>query len=496
MPRERASERCPEGFVGWALASAAALGFGCAGAARPSTAPTDIAATARRSVAADREHVALTVYNSNFALVREQRRLSLGTGRVALAYEDVSAHVQPASVHLRSLDAPDGLSVLEQNYRYDLLTPQTLLEKYVGKHLKLARYNEKLGTDELSDAELIAVENGTVLRVDGEIVTGSGDARFIFPELPPSLLERPTLVWLLDSAKAEQRVEVSYLTSNLSWHADYVLVIDASDTRGDLSSWVTLDNQSGTSFTGAELKLVAGDVQRVAAPPPPPMPVMDMAEESQAANGGFKQEALFEYHLYALGRPADVLDKEQKQVSLLEAHGVELAKKLMFRGSNYGYRNSWGDQVKNQKLSAVVLLDNSEAKGLGMPLPAGVVRVYKADSSGAQQFVGEDSIEHTPRDEPIEIELGEAFDVVGDRRQTSYQAHGQCSGDSAWEIELRNHKDSAVHVEVLEPASGDYQVLESSQPVLPRDAQSFAFEGDVPARGALKVSYRVRVRWC
>ncbi len=478
---------------------AALLGLGCAStpaAGAPASAPTpDRAGNARRSVAADRERVALTVYNSSFALVREERRLVLGTGRVALAFEDVSAHVQPATVHLRSLDAPDGLSVLEQNYRYDVLTPRTLLEKYVGKTVKLARYDEKRGTDEVKEAELLSVQNGAVLRVDGEIVTG-GTERFIFPEVPSNLLERPTLVWLLDSAREEQRVEVSYLTANLSWHADYVLVLDPSDTQGDLSSWVTLDNQSGTSFMAAELKLVAGDVQRVAPPPPPPMPAMDMAEEAVAQSTSFRQEALFEYHLYALGRPADVLDKEQKQVSLLEAHGVELKKKLIFHGSDYGFRTRWGDEVKNQKVSVLVVLDNSEAKGLGLPLPAGVVRVYKADSAGAQQFVGEDAIDHTPRDEPIEIKLGEAFDVVGDRRQTSWQALGKCSGESAWQVELRNHKDTVARVEVLEPASGDYEVIQSSHPVLPRDARSFAFEVDVPARGAVKVTYRVRVRWC
>jgi hypothetical protein len=504
MTRQRAMERRPSGPRGGSRRRAAAIGvgwiggciaWGCAGAAPPRATVVDVATNARRSGVADRQHVALTIYNSNFALVREQRRLSLGTGRVALAFEDVSANVQPATVFLRSLDAPDGLSVLEQNYRYDLLTPEALLEKYVGKRIQIARYNEKLGTDELKEAELIAVQNRPVLRVDGEIVTGY-PGRFIFPEVPSNLLERPTLVWLLDSAQSEQRVELSYLTANLSWHADYVLVMDASDTRGNLNSWVTLDNQSGTSFAGAELKLVAGDVQRVAPPPPPPMPEMDMAEESQVANRAFKQEALFEYHLYALERPTDVLDKEQKQVSLLEAHAVELEKKLVFRGSDYGYHAQWGDQEKNQKVSVFVVLDNSEAKGLGMPLPAGTVRVYKADSAGAQQFIGEDRIDHTPRDEEIEIKLGEAFDVVGDRRQTSWRALGKCSGQSAWEVELRNHKDAVARVEVLESTSGDYEVTESSHPVQARDSGSFAFEVDVPARGTVKVTYRVRARWC
>lgn len=495
-PSQRRPSRALGAGVGSALALVALACSSTPPAASPAVSPpTDLAATARRSVAADRVRVALTVYNSNFALVREERRLALGTGRVALAYEDVSAHVQPASVHLRSLDAPDALSVLEQNYRYDLLTPETLLEKYVGQRVTLARYDETRGRDELKEAELLSVQDGPVLRIDGEVVTGAV-GRFIFPELPPNLLEHPTLVWLLDSERAEQNVEVTYLTGNLSWHADYVLVLDPSDTRAELSSWVTLDNQSGTSFTGAELQLVAGDVQRVASAPPP-MPLVDaaVAETAIVGGAGFRQEALFEYHLYTLGRPADVLDKEQKQVRLLEAHGVEVKKKLVFAGSAHGYRGQWRDEL-NQKVSVFVSLDNSQAKGLGVPLPAGIVRVYKADSAGAQQFIGEDRIDHTPRDEAIEVKLGEAFDVVGDRRQTAWRALGKCSGESAWEIELRNHKDAAARVEVLESADGDYEVLAPSHPVLRRDARGFAFDVDVPARGAVKVSYRVRVRWC
>jgi hypothetical protein len=490
-------ERRINGTKHGACAAALLLGLACSGQSRPSAVPADLgaAAAARRSVAAERENIALTVYNSNFALVREQRRLSLGTGRVALAYEDVSAHIQPATVHLRSLDAADGLSVLEQNYRYDLLTPDTLLEKYVGKRLRVARYNEALGRDEVVEAELLSVQNGPVLRVGTEVVTGLG-GRFIFPELPPSLLERPTLVWLLDSTRDVQRVEVSYLTANLSWHADYVLVLDPSDTKGDLSAWVTLDNQSGTSFTGAALKLVAGDVQRVA-PPPPPMPqAMDMAEESMAAGNAFQQEALFEYHLYSLERATDVLDKEQKQVSLLEAHGIEVKKKLVFQGNEYGFQTRSGDVTKDRKVSVFVSLENSEQKGLGVPLPAGTLRVYKADSTGAQQFVGEDTIDHTPRDEEVEVKLGESFDVLGDRRQTTFRALGKCGAESEWEVVLDNHKDGPARVEVLEAAHAGYEIIQSSHPATKRDAKSFVFEVDVPARGSTKVTYRVRVRWC
>jgi hypothetical protein len=227
-----------------------------------------------------------------------------------------------------------------------------------------------------------------------------------------------------------------------------------------------------------------------------PMAEMDGAEEAQAQGAGFSQEALFEYHLYALERPTDLLDKEQKQVSLLEANDITLRKKLVSRGVDYSFRGRFTQVLEKQKVGVFVVIDNRENKGLGMPLPQGILRVYKADASGAQQFVGEDAIDHTPRDEEIEVKLGEAFDVLANRRQTSWQAVSKCAGETEWEIELKNHKDTAVRVEVHEPVGGDYEVIRSSQPPTERDAQSLVFEVDVPARGATKLSYRVRVRWC
>ncbi|HVR19771.1 MAG TPA: DUF4139 domain-containing protein, partial [Polyangiaceae bacterium] len=431
-----------------------------------------------------------------FGLVRERRAVELANGRVELSFADVSSHIQPETVHIRSLDDPDALTVLEQNYRYDLLTPEKLLEKYVGKRIKVARYNEKLGTDEILSADVLAVEGGPVLRIGGEVVTGF-PGRFVFPEVPENLVAKPTLVWLLASSTPRQRVEVSYLTQNLSWNADYVLVIDAQDRTGDLTGWVTLENRSGTSYTNAELKLVAGDVQRVAPPPPPSMPVAEYdAPMAATAPAPFRQEALFEYHLYALNRPTTLLDKEKKQVSLLEAHGVELRKKFVFRGNDYWFRSRIGELPKNQKVSVLVELENSEKRGLGMPLPKGTVRVYKADASGAQQFVGEDSIDHTPRDETIEVKLGEAFDVVADRKQMEWRALGSCTSESAWTIALKNHKDEAVEVEIEEPAHGDWEILSSSHPAKKEDAQTLVFTVNVPSRGETKVSYKIRVRWC
>jgi len=472
----------------------AALAFGCAAA--PANAPSGGPATAKSSSAAERRKVSVTIYNSNFALVREERRLALAKGRVELAFADVSAHIQPETVHLRALDAPNSLEVLEQNYRYDLLTPEKLLEKYVGKRVKVVRYNEKLGTEETKVADVLSVENGPTLRIDGEVTTGF-PGRFVFPEVPPNLLAKPTLVWLLASGVENQRVEVSYLTSELSWRADYVLVLDAKDASADLTGWVTLTNGSGTSYDDAELKLVAGDVQRVT-PPPMPEPMEDEEKPRAAAPAppAFQQESLFEYHLYTLGRPTDLRDKETKQVTLLEAHGVKVEKKLEFRGTDYWYRNVYADLPKDQKVGVWIDFVNEEKSGLGMPLPKGTVRVYKADQSGAQQFVGEDAIDHTPRDEKVEIKLGDAFDVVADRKQTEWKALGTCSSESAWQIELRNHKDTAETVHDLEPVGGDWEIVQASHPAAKKDAHTFEFVVPVPARGATTITYRVRIRWC
>lgn len=472
-----------------------ALALGACAQKKPATSEATVPAHSVGSDASGREKVSVTVYNQNFGVVRERRRVSLGQGRVELSFADVASKIQPQTVHIVSVGDPESLSVLEQNYRYDLLSPETLLQKSVGKTIKVYRYNEKLGTEEEKAAEVLAVENGVVLRIDGQVTYGF-PGRLAFPEVPPNLLSKPTLVWLLESGVADQTVEVTYLTQGINWVADYVLVLDDKDERGDLTGWVTLSNESGTSYEHAELKLVAGDVQRVA---PEEVPMMEMSMDEEAVSApapSFQQESLFEYHLYTLVRPTTLNDKEQKQVSLLEAHDIGLEKKLIFWGAQYYYRGRYGQVVSNQKVGVYLDIKNEEKNGLGMPLPKGTIRVYKADQSGAKQFVGEDRIDHTPRDEEIRVKLGDAFDVVGDRKQVRYTALGGCSGESEWEIELRNHKDSVETVLIFEPVGGDWEVTSSSHSAKREDAHTFSFEVTVPARGSTKVNYRVRIRWC
>ncbi|MDF3066735.1 MAG: hypothetical protein K0R38_2336 [Polyangiaceae bacterium] len=488
------------GFVSSVALVAAAPAFAQTAKAPPQpavAAPTAKLPAQQTSTEADRKAVSITVYNQNFGVVREVRELaSLGTGQVALEFRDVAANIQPQTVAIKSLTAPGAISVLEQNYRYDLLTPQTLLEKFVGKKIRTYRYHEATGKEEAADAELLSVnDQQPILRLNGEVTFGY-PARYAFSQVPDNLIAKPTLMWLVQSQKAQQTVEVSYLTQNLSWSADYVLVVNEQDTVGALQGWVTLVNQSGASYKNAELKLVAGDVNRVQ--PQRQYKSEGMAVPAAAPMGGaqFSEQGLFEYHMYTLGRPTTLLQNEQKQVSLLEADGIKIDKKLIFYGQQYWFRGQYGQIQSNQKVGVYLDFKNEEQNKLGIPLPKGTLRVYKADKSGAKQFVGEDQIDHTPRDEKLRVKMGEAFDVVGDRKQTEWRALGNCSSESSWEVELRNHKDTPVVVEDYEPIGGDWTVVESSIPYVKKDAGTFTFEVKVPARGKTKVTYKVRLRYC
>jgi hypothetical protein len=448
----------------------------------------------RRSTAEQREQVTITVYNQDFGLVREVRAIELGRGAGELEFRDVAGEIEPFTVNVRALDARP-LRVLEQNYRYDLLSPEQLLRKYVGRTVTVYRWNSVTGVEEPVKAEVLSVNQAPILRIGDEITYGVS-GRMAFPEIPEDLIAQPTLVWLLDGAAGRRQLEVSYLTRGMNWRADYVMVVNDADTRADLTGWVTLDNRSGASYRNAQLKLVAGDVQRVRE---------DMArgaartrEMQLAAEAApmMTEEGLFEYHLYTLQRPTSVLHNEQKQVTLLEASGITVQKRLVLAGDPYRFRTELGTVASSEKVSVYLEFTNAEASQLGMPLPRGIVRVYKADRSGAQQFIGEDRIDHTPRDEQLRIRMGEAFDVVGDRRQMTWQVTGRCESQSTWEIELRNRKDEPVEVDVLEPVGGEWTVVESSHAWERLDARTFRFRVPLPARSTTKVTYRVRVKWC
>src|SRR5262250_1184676 len=350
----------------------------------------------------DQTDLNVTVYNSNIALVRDVRNLSLPGGTFRLKFMDIAATVNPATVHFRSLTDPEKLGVIEQNYEYDLLEPAKLLHKYVGKEVTLVRSYQESGTTKREEikATLLSDNNGPVWKIGNDIVTGMYSESMRFPEVPANLYDRPTLLMSLENSGArKQQIEASYLANNLSWNADYVLTVARDDKNADLDGWVTVVNNSGTAFHNARLQLVAGELNRVQ--PPAPMAAMEVSRLSaKAAAPQFQQEAFSEYHLYSLGRKTSVEDKETKQISLLQGSGVPVEKVFVVNGQSYYYRNQ---QAPGAPLKDPVMVyykfKNEEKNGLGIPLPSGNVRVYQKDSKSGILFAGEDRINHTPKDE-------------------------------------------------------------------------------------------------
>jgi hypothetical protein len=447
----------------------------------------------------DQSDLNVTVYNSNIALIRDVRNLTLPSGTFRLKFEDIAATVNPATVHFRSLTDAEKLGVIEQNYEYDLLEPAKLLHKYVGKEVTLVRSYQENNTTKHEEikATLLADNNGPVWKIGNDIVTGGYYESMRFPEVPANLFDRPTLLMSLENSGArKQQVEASYLATNLSWNSDYVLTVARDDKNADLDGWVTLSNNSGTAFHNARLQLVAGDLNRL---PQGNLMARDeaVAMRSMAkAAPQFQQENFSEYHLYSLGRRTSVEDKETKQISLLQGSNVPVNKIFVVNGQNFYYHNyqNPGSPIKDPVM-VFYKFKNEEKAGLGMPLPAGNLRVYQKDSKGGVLFVGEDRIEHTPKDEMITVHIGNAFDVVSERKQTDFKKIASNVYEMEFEITLRNHKDTAITVEANEPIGGSWEMLSSSYKFTKTSAWAAQFQVPVEKNGTSVLKYRVRVTW-
>ena len=436
----------------------------------------------------------VTIYNGNLGLVKDVRETRLPVGLGEAQFTDVAALIDPTSVHLRSLTDPAGLRILEQNYEYDLLSSDKLLEKYVGK---LVRLYQSDGT--FHEARLLSTA-GPVFEINGQIHLGYS-GRLVLPSLPENLVAKPTLVWLLrNQTAAAQKVEASYLTGGITWKADYVMVVSADDTKSDLTGWVTIDNKSGATYGNAALKLVAGDLNR-ARDQRREGRLMELSAKAASpadASRDFAAEGFFEYHLYTLDGRTTIKNQQTKQLALMSAADVPIVKRLVYYGAQEYYRTSYGMPMSNQKVAVLLDVKNSKDNRLGVPLPTGKVRVYKADSGGSQQFIGEDWIDHTPKDERVKIKLGEAFDIVGERTQKDFRKIGSGLWSGRWEVEweiaLRNHKKQDQTVTVIEPVPGDWEVLHATHTFDKPEAHTLKFEVLVPKEGTAKVVYRVRIR--
>ena len=455
----------------------------------------------QRTTLDDQTSVAVTIYNENLALIKDQRKLTLKKGFNHLAFRDVSARIRPETALIRSLNPNNSLHVLEQNFDFDLLTPQKLLEKYVNKKVQLVTTNPATGAKKTESATVLSTNSGVVLKVGNKIITNP-QGNYIFDSVPQNLRDKPTLVTQLNSSSGtQQTVELGYLTGGLSWKADYVAELSRDDKTLDLTGWITLTNQSGTQYNNAKLQLVAGDVNQVQ----PQFvnnrrfknaPQMDMmAMESDVA-----EESLFEYHLYSLGRPTTLSNNQTKQVALLSATSVPVTKQFLLQGANYYYRSQQHQLGQKIKIGVFVEFNNNEQAQLGLPLPKGVVRVYKNDSKGNAQFIGEDRIDHTPKNEDIRLKLGDAFDVTADKKQTNFKkVHHSKPHNSAFEssysFTLKNAKSEAVTVTVREPIPGEWSILKSSHPHKKVTSRLAEWNVTVPAESNVELSYRVLVKY-
>lgn len=423
--------------------------------------------------------VSVTVYNQNLGLVTETHAFDVKSGMQHLELTNVAAQMVPTSVRI---DFPGGgVALHEQNYHYDLVNTEAILQRYLDSPVRL------VGKES-------AVYEGTLLSAAGQyVLSNERGLQIIKPdeilyvdlkELPAGFYTRPTLDWLVEANRAGKAdAVVSYLTNGISWHAEYVAHLNADDTKLDLSGWSSIDNQSGATYTDAKLKLIAGDIHR------PPMPMMDqygVAEArtfAMAPKAGFEERAFFEYHLYDLPRRTTIAQREVKQIALFEPATASVTKKYLYRSSR--------DQ---KKIAVVVEFANSKANGLGMPLPAGLVRVTKADVDGSSQLLGEDQIDHTPKDEDVSLEVGNAFDIVPEYTATDRRQISNKVAETDLQIKLRNHKTSAVTVEVEEqaPPYTPWTVTTSSHAFEKKDKDTFVFKVKVPADGEVVLTYTIR----
>ena len=421
----------------------------------------------------------VTIYNDNLALVKEKRELDLNSGVNKVEYTNVAALIDPTSVMFEDTKNKDTV-VLEQNYEYDLVSSQELLKKFLDKEITVTETEGGTYTGTLMSYDDYG---GLVLKLsDGKVVTLSNISKVEFPD-SAGLLTKPTLIWQVYSPAAGKRnVLTSYLTDGMSWKANYILKTSADDMKADIKGWVTVNNKAGTSYESAKLKLVAGEVHRVVKPAhiSRDEAVTATAEETyEGAKDSFAEESLFEYHLYTLERPATLRNNQVKQLSLLSVDSIPVEKELVF------------DVSKSNEVQAALSLNNSKANGLGMPLPAGVLRVYKADSEGQLQFLGEDSTEHTPKDEEVKVVIGNAFDVTGTRTQTSYNKISLNLWRESYETEIKNHKSEPQKVKIVEHFYGDWEITNTSDPYEKKDAFIAEWEITVPADGSKKVTYTV-----
>ena len=430
----------------------------------------------------------VTIYNDNFALVKDTKEVNVKNGQQMIEVDDVSAKIDPTSVLPKFLSDADKITILEQNYDFDLVNSNKLLQKYIGKDITVERYLPNSQKEKIS-GKLLSVQGGTIIKTNNDKIVINPEGEISLPKMPEGLMLKPTLSWLINSkVSGKKKLELTYKTTGFSWVADYVAVLDKDDKKIDLNAWVTINNTSGATYKDAKLKLVAGDVNtvkeygRTNRVMLAKSAAMDAVAEEAA---GFQEQAFFEYHIYKLQRKANLKDNEKKQIEFTAAQNIPVEKK-------YTYESS-----KNNKVEISLKFKNNKASNLGIPLPKGKVRVFKSDGDSIE-FVGEDQIDHTPENKDMKLTIGNAFDVTAERKRTSSSSNNSAKqSEESYEITLKNAKAEAVKVDVIEKFYGwsNWKITSNSQKFEKKDSNTAVFEVDVPAKGEKKVTYKVKYSW-
>lgn len=431
----------------------------------------------------------VTIYNDNFALVRDTKDVNIKNGQQTIEINDVSAKIDPTSVLPKFLSDSDKITILEQNYDFDLVNSSKLLQKYIGNDITVERYLPNSQKEKIS-GKLLSVQGGTIIKTNNDKIIINPEGEISLSKMPEGLMLKPTLSWLINSkVSGKKKLELTYKTTGFSWVADYVAVLDKDDKKIDLNAWVTINNTSGATYKDAKLKLVAGDVNTVKEVRNTrtlmmaKSAVMNDAMEEQAA--GFQEQSFFEYHIYKLQRKANLKDNEKKQIEFTAAQNVPVEKK-------YTYESS-----KNNKVEISLKFKNNKSSNLGIPLPKGKVRVFKSDGDSIE-FVGEDKIDHTPENKDIKLAIGNAFDITAERKKTSSSSNNSAKqSEETYEIILKNAKSENVKVEVIEKFYGwsNWKIVSNSQKFEKKDSNTAVFDVEIPSKSEQKVTYKVKYSW-
>ena len=453
----------------------------------------------------------VTVYNQGFGFVKEDRVFDLKGGLQRVAVENVPSQIDPTSVGVRSLDGVNAFSLLEQNYQYDLISPDAILAKSVGKKVRLIRTIG--GGRDVLEGTLLSAPSAVVANPDGSnqqaytgMVIKADDGRTVLSpqgeveveQVPAGLITRPTLFWDIEAQQAgAKHYELSYITQGMSWTANYVMTL-SSATHADMQGWVTVDNQCGATFKDAKLKLLAGQVNQVAQDQGVVTYFKSGVVNADASKAQFQQQSLFEYHLYTLQRPTTLQNNETKQISLLEGHTIPYVKKLIIdalRGQSNYYPSEGAIGVGDLHAQVRIEFTNDEKSNLGMPLPAGKIRIYQRDKDGSSEFLGEDQIDHTPRNEKLSLVVGKSFDVLASRKRLTFHRIDSRHWRETYEIEVRNRKETSQKVYLLERHWGDWKIFDNSDPFTKEDATTAQFVLNLKPNEVRKVKYTVETRW-